>query len=229
MIWLILGTVVLLVVLLGMRKVSHADPKALTQSLRVSGIVLLVALSVLAAVTGRLALLGPLVLFTAALARYRPGGGGPFRFGGWAGAKRSANTSSEVTTVYLKMTLYHDTGQMDGKVTAGQFKGRRLSGMNREEFAALLEECRENDPEAMRLLEAYLERHAEGGGGGRVRSDAMSREEAYEVLDLAPGASSDDIKAAHKKLQLKLHPDQGGSNYLAAKINQAKDVLLGKA
>lgn len=56
--------------------------------------------------------------------------------------------------------------------------------------------------------------------------DNMSIEEAYEVLDLKLGASKSDIIAAHRKLMQKIHPDRGGSNYLAAKINLAKKTLL---
>ena len=55
----------------------------------------------------------------------------------------------------------------------------------------------------------------------------MSREEAYEVLGLKPGASEYDIREAHKRLIKQSHPDQGGSDYLASKVNRAKDVLLG--
>ena len=54
----------------------------------------------------------------------------------------------------------------------------------------------------------------------------MDVEEAYATLGLEPGASADAVKQAHRRLMKKLHPDQGGSTYLASKINQAKDVLL---
>jgi len=55
----------------------------------------------------------------------------------------------------------------------------------------------------------------------------MSRDEAYEVLGLHPGASETDIKEAHRRLMRGAHPDAGGSDWLAARINQARDILLG--
>jgi DnaJ family protein C protein 19 len=68
-----------------------------------------------------------------------------------------------------------------------------------------------------------------GGLGARPhpRSATMSREEAYEVLGLHPGASETDIREAHRRLMRGAHPDAGGSDWLAARINQARDILLG--
>ncbi len=66
-----------------------------------------------------------------------------------------------------------------------------------------------------------------GPGGPRTRSGIMSREEAYEVLGLHPGASEKDIRDAHRRLMRGAHPDAGGSDWLAARINQARDILLG--
>jgi DnaJ-domain-containing protein 1 len=131
-------------------------------------------------------------------------------------------------------------------VLTGPFRGRRLSELTPEELMAFLRECRVQDEESARVLEAYLDRThgagwrdaddaagAEGAQGASGRrspwsgASGMSREEACEILGVGPAASAREIKAAHRKLMLKLHPDHGGSDYLAAKINQAKDVLLG--
>lgn len=75
-----------------------------------------------------------------------------------------------------------------------------------------------------------------GGGGGannraespRASRGAMTRNEAYEVLGLRPGASAADIRAAHHRLMRTAHPDSGGSDWLAARVNMARDVLLGR-
>ncbi len=79
---------------------------------------------------------------------------------------------------------------------------------------------------------ASLGRRPRGGAQGGPRQprgapSGMSREDAYAVLGLAPGASETMIREAHRRLMAKLHPDRGGSDYLAAQINQARDVLLG--
>jgi len=76
-----------------------------------------------------------------------------------------------------------------------------------------------------RLLPANWSRG--GAAQPKRRSSTMSREEALKVLGLGPGASQDDIREAHRRLILQNHPDRGGSDYLASKINEAKDVLLG--
>jgi hypothetical protein len=147
----------------------------------------------------------------------------------------ATGTSSGVETAMLRMTLDHDTGIMSGEVLAGTFKGARLHELTLAQLAALLEECRAADAQSAAVLEAYLERvhgtewrRQAGGSAPGARADGrMSREEAYEVLGLAPGAETQAIVDAHRRLMQKLHPDRGGSTYLAAKLNQAKDVLLG--
>jgi DnaJ-domain-containing protein 1 len=100
-----------------------------------------------------------------------------------------------------------------------------------------LAECRVSDQDGARLLEAYLDRRfpawrkdAEPDEhprpGGDAHAGAMTEEEAYQILGLAPGASAEEIRRAHRTLMKKLHPDQGGSTYLAARVNQAKEILL---
>ena len=151
---------------------------------------------------------------------------------------------SEIETRYFRMSLDHDTGAMDGTVIEGVFEGRELDELSMVEQLSLLAMCRAGDEQSARLLEAYLDRvhgaswraqdagadgarqGASSGAGGGAAPGAMGRDEAYKVLGLKPGASQDEIKGAHRKLMTKIHPDHGGSTYLAAKINQAKDVLL---
>lgn len=161
---------------------------------------------------------------------------------GWLDQFRTAGTQrpsvSKVRSGAIQMELDHDTGVMDGDVLAGAFAGRRLSSMGQTDLLALLRECRHGDPEGARLLEAYLDRrapgwsaadevHADRGSAGRGRvSSAMTEDEAYEVLGLAKDATAEDISRAHRSLMKKLHPDQGGTTSLAARVNEAKDILM---
>ena len=142
--------------------------------------------------------------------------------------------SSTAESEYLKMRLDHASGEIGGEILKGRYAGRRLSELRPEQLAGLYEDYARNDPESATLLQAYLDRvygeewQAYGerrderpGSGGR-----MSVDEARQVLGLESGASREEIIAAHRRLMQRLHPDRGGSDYLAAKINQAKDVLL---
>jgi hypothetical protein len=151
--------------------------------------------------------------------------------------QRSPGSTSRVRSALIEMELDHDTGEMDGTVLAGIFAGRRLNAFNEAGLQQLLAECRAGDPDGVRLLEAYLERrfpHSQGKAReneeaqaeGKTHSGVMTEEEAYQILGLELGASPDDIRQAHRMLMKKLHPDQGGSTYLAARVNQAKDFLL---
>jgi hypothetical protein len=144
--------------------------------------------------------------------------------------------TSTVETAFLRMTLDHDTGTMTGTVLRGRFAGLRLEELGHSDLLALLRECRAEDEEAARLVEAYLDRadpdwHRDFAGGrtgdaGRPSSPDVTVEEAYAILGLAPGADAEAIRAAHHRLMKQLHPDHGGTNYLATKINRARDVLL---
>jgi hypothetical protein len=148
----------------------------------------------------------------------------------------SGGQKSTVRSAVLEMELDHETGEMDGIVLAGQREGKRLSQMDDSALFMLLEDV-QADQESAALFEAYLDRripgwredteaHAGGGQGSTAASGTMTKQEAYQVLGLEPGASRSEIQAAWRKLMKSMHPDSGGSEFLAAKINAAKDVLL---
>jgi hypothetical protein len=133
----------------------------------------------------------------------------------------------------LRMTLDHATGQLDGEVLRGQFAGRTLGSLGFEQLLELLTECRSGDPQGAALLESYLEReHAERWAGASTAGDPsppsidFDEEEARQILGVGPEADVATIRAAHRSLIQRLHPDRGGSAYLAAQINRAKELLL---
>jgi uncharacterized membrane protein len=143
----------------------------------------------------------------------------------------SRGQRTEVRTAFLQAWIDHGTGDVGGTVLSGRFSGRTLDGLSDAELLDLHLDC-SADADSLRILEPYLDRRL--GADWRnarqpprgPRSD-MTREEALAVLGLAEGASEDDIKAAHRRLIQRMHPDVGGSADLAARINRAKDVLLG--
>lgn len=164
-----------------------------------------------------------------------PGIGSP---AGWGGQSAPGGRSN-VRSVFVEMELDHATGEVSGRIIAGSRAGRELATLTLAELVSLREECLASDPDGARLLEAYLDRRfpgwrvdAQGDGdprtGQHAGSGALSEEEAYKILGLAPGASAEDIRRAHRSLMKKLHPDQGGSTYLATRVNEAKDVLLAR-
>jgi hypothetical protein len=232
------GALLLLVLLFVLaRAFVTASPAAIARGLRWGGAAVGTLALLVLVVSGRLApLLALLPALVPALARI-----GPALWRRFAAARgpRSGQVS-EVETATLRMTLDHDSGTMSGTVQRGRFAGRRLEQMSAGELIELRRRCAIEDSDAIPLLDAYLDRfHPDwrteddaaaaadsGGGGGASASGAMTREEAYRILGLAPGASEAEIRAAHRRLMLKLHPDQGGSTYLAARVNQARDLLL---
>ena len=152
-----------------------------------------------------------------------------------AGAgSRSGQQSSKIRTQYLAMELDHATGALDGQVLAGQFASQKLSTLSLEQLIALYRECA-SDPDSVQILEAYLDRsHADwreqvGTTGQQAEFDAeanMTQALALEILGLEGEPDKKTIIKAHRSLMQKMHPDRGGSSYLAKKINAAKDFLL---
>ena len=208
----------------------NADPARLARVLKWTGIVMAVLAVLALTVSGRLALLlVPAAALMPLIRRVYT------TFAGFRGP--AAGRSSEAATEFLRMTLDHDTGAMNGTVLRGRFGGMRLDELSRADLLSLLRECRAEDDEGARLLEAYLDRldpdwrdamAGERAGAPPPRSPAsdVTVEEAYAILGLAPGADAAAIRAAHHRLMKQLHPDHGGTDYLAGKINRARDVLL---
>ena len=140
--------------------------------------------------------------------------------------------SSDLETQYLRMTLDHETGIMSGEVIAGPYSGRWLDDMNVAEIVSLWQQCSRDDPESARVVETYLDRSYPDwqntrDNHGASSSNVMDRAQALQILGLNEGATAANIKDAHRRLISGIHPDHGGSDYLAAQINQAKDILLG--
>jgi len=230
--WFILGLGLFVGLILIIRGLSGLNPKRAIQAIILMAVLILGGATIAIVVSRGLgAVLVALAFLVPMIARWRAAG----RFFRNLGGPKPGQ-SSAVETRYLRMSLDHDTGTLDGLVLDGAYRGRRLGEMQLAELNELLRECRLEDPESATVLEAYIERvHGVAGDGGARREGGgasagggpMTREEAYEILGLSPGASAEQVKEAHHRLMKKIHPDQGGSNYLAAKINQAKSVLIG--
>jgi hypothetical protein len=228
MTWLALGAIALFVLFLLLRAFANAPVARVKQF----SAVMLGAIGAVLLLLGIFTARGQQALFSLAFflplllqwaQRWRTNK----RFGGPAPQSGAANS---VETAFLSMTLHHDSGRMTGSVKAGQFSGRDLAALDLPELLTLLEECRATDPDSVALLEAWLDRthpdwHAEPAAA--PHSGTMTRAEALEILGLAEGADEDAIRAAHRRLMRSAHPDQGGSAWLAARINAARDLLLG--
>lgn len=233
--YIILGLAIIIGLVLIVRGLAASEPRRAWAAVKVIGVVIVVIVVLSFAATHGIgttlltvALLAPVLLRWRGLGRLMRNMRGP-----------SPGRTSDVETAFLRMTLDHDSGILDGTVLRGGFRGRRLQEMSEAEVFELLRECRIEDEQSAAVIETYLDRiygaawrsGKEGEGAGSRRgpspgSAAMTPDEAYQILGLQPGATTEQIKDAHHKLMLKLHPDQGGSTYLATKINQAKDLLV---
>ena len=152
----------------------------------------------------------------------------------------TTNTQSSVETEYFSMFLDHATGVMCGNIKKGVYSGKELKNVSMNDLIELYKEICTTDTDSAQLLAAYLDRTYKDKWRDHVDEDVhinsashlsskMTFDEAYSILGLQNDATQEEISEAHRRLMQKLHPDRGGSDYLASKINQAKDMLLRKA
>lgn len=223
-----------------MRLFARANPADLSRMVKRVGGGALIALSLLLVMRGRI----DMAILTSGFGAWLLGWSLPWAraipgLGGAGGGTKSKGQVSRVRSAMIEMELSHDTGDMNGTVLAGRFAGRRLDTLDEADLKVLVEEATASDPDGVRLLQAYFDRRFPGwrehakadGDAGSARdpkAGAMSEEEAYQILGLEPGAGADDVRRAHRNLMKRLHPDQGGSNWLAARVNEAKEILLSR-
>lgn len=232
MLYLVLGMIVLALGLLALRGFAQANPANVARRLRIGGgsVALLLAAVLfmrgMAPLALPLAMLGSWLIWGRTLPPWLGGGGN---------ARRSPGQTSRVTTEHLQMELDHDSGEMHGRILKGMFAGRDIASLSPADLGLLWQDCRHTDQRSAQLIEAYLDRIHPTWREDMARGESdmsrgpdgrMTQEEALEILGLEPGADEEDIRRAHRELMLRLHPDRGGSTYLAAKINEAKDVAL---
>jgi hypothetical protein len=228
---LVIGLILLFLLVQGIKQFARMDAATAARLVRHGGGVLGMIGALLLLLRGRIGLAAALANVVANFAGWRTTGAGSSRFRN-VGAGGRPGRASSARSAMIEMRLDHDSGTMTGRVLAGAYAGRVVETLSRPELMSLRRELARDDPDGVNLLEAYLDRRFAGWreadqgerqprGGG-----AMSRREAFEVLGLAEGASAADIISAHRALMKKFHPDHGGSTALAARVNQAKDVLM---
>ena len=249
MIWVIVLLLSIIIISIIARKVLSADSKTIIKILKTLFVFILVFIIIFIAIKFGFHFLSIIPAFILFLFRsylfnlirgnifnlfqsnqYRP----------FYNNSHNSNNSSKIDTSTLCMTLNHSTGEIDGYIKMGKFKDKTLNDLSIDDLLALRDECLENDKDALRLIEAYLDRTTDFDWKSKTNnyykstdnegfySDSMTIKEAYQILGLDDTADKEKIKETYQSLISKLHPDKGGSDYLASKINQAKDILLNK-
>jgi hypothetical protein len=230
MLTLIAGIVAFALLYMLLNAFRSADPHKMARAMKIAGGILSLAGAAFVGLRGQVVVAVPLAVFGLGLLGWSPFPGASFS----SRTRKSPGQTSRVRTAFVEMTLDHDSGELSGAFVAGAYAGRDLGEFD---LAALKAAFAGLDDDSRALLANYMDRRfsgwredAEGdaayGSRGTASSGKMSDEEAYQILGLQPGASRGDIGRAHRALMKKLHPDQGGSTYLAARVNEAKDTLL---
>lgn len=227
MVWLAAGAIVLLVAITFLYLFISASPgtvkKSLIWGLGAAGLVLFAVLLA----TGRgVSALWAAVMFGPAIAQ---------AFRRWRARRAFTSPPGDegatvVETATLSMRLEIATGAMSGQVRRGPWAGQDLAALDRAALMNLMAECASIDPDSVPLLEAWLDRtdpEWRQDPPPRPAAGPMSRDEAFAILGLAEGASPAEIRAAHRRLMQTAHPDRGGSDWMAARVNEARDLLLG--
>ncbi len=236
--YLIAGLLLLWLASVAMKGFVRANPAAMARMLRKGGMLTCLAFALFMLLRGRIDV--ALGLLGAAFWLGRPSGSQPF--GGFAGTRKRRAKVSRVRSAMIEMELDLATGAMSGTVLAGPDEGALIDQLSQARCLKLFDRCLADDPEGARLLEAYFDRRFAGwreaadrrgdaGRGGPTsgqpeRAGFMSEDEAHEVLGVPKRASREEITRAHRTLMKKFHPDHGGSTDFAARVNEAKDVLL---
>ena len=228
---LVIGLILLFLLVQGIKQFARMDATTAARLVRHGGGMLGMIGALLLLLRGRIGLAAALANVVANFAGWRTTGTGSTPFRNVGGRARQGGAST-ARSAMIEMRLDHSSGAMTGRVLAGAYAGRAVEALSRPDLLSLCRELARDDPDGVNLLEAYLDRRfagwreADQGERQARRSGAMSRREALEVLGLAEGASSAEIIGAHRALMKKFHPDHGGSTTLAARVNEAKDVLM---
>ena len=226
---ILFGVVVLVLALWALNAFAKANPKVIARYARPVGGIAALATAGFLGFRGRVDMAIPLGVFGLGLLGWMSFG----HAGIFQRTQKTPGQVSRVRSAFVEMELDHDTGVMRGRILTGRHAGVALETLDMPTLTGLLAEI---DLESRALLAAYLDRREPSwrenaqdnarAGDGAVSSGKMTQEEAYQILGVQPGASAGEIGRAHRSLMKKLHPDQGGSTYLAARVNEAKDVLL---
>ncbi len=233
---------------------THTSAKQISHHLKRAGLIVAGLLLIFLALTGKLhwlflLLVGALPFFQRIAALFRGyqmfqsirsqfSGMGAGRGQQKSNTSANGNPQSQIETRFLRMSLDHDSGNLEGLVLNGLHAGTKLSELTQDQLINLLKVYRLEDHESATLLESFLDRAFDSqwrsqkedenpnDANSFTNNGKMTAEEAYQILGIPNDSDEDTIKTAHRKLMQKLHPDRGGSTYLAAKINKAKDTLL---
>ena len=231
---IIFGILVLALLLWASNAFTYVDPRKLAPVVKFAGGFGALGGAAFLAARGQFQLAVPLGFAGLGLLGWLPRSFAGFGFGFGSRTQKTPGQTSRVRSGFVEMELDHDTGAMRGRILAGRHEGVTLDVLDVATVVGFLPEI---DEESRALLVAYLDRReprwredAKGdtaaGQGSPRWSGKMTEEEAYQILGVQPGASATEIGHAHRTLMKKLHPDQGGSTYLAARVNEAKEVLL---